>query len=242
MLARVLSAYDRYERLLDIHPLATQRIVIDLRGDGKPADLPTVDPATGEIVLFRYRSPGGEYEASVAHELIHALRRSLWTDPKRQTDAFLFLEEGFAEVLATEAGFPSSGFPTFGAPVAVAAGAWIETGQDLPIVALIRHHKALNLRCVAQAHALRVSFVTYLRERFGLATLIRVAYSDSPLDADGLASAFGADLEKLASDWRAWARKGFEALAGAREKAKAYRQRTPIRALPVCNQDVVPVP
>ena len=72
-----------------------------LAGEGGPRENPHVDPATGDIVLYRFPGALGAYEAPLAHELVHAIRFSIWTTPERQTDAGLFWEEGFAEPEAT---------------------------------------------------------------------------------------------------------------------------------------------
>src|SRR5688500_4265436 len=107
--------------LLGEQRVGDRRIRIRLGGDGGRDKIPYVDPDTRDIVLYRFPGEGGAYEAPLAHELVHAIRFDIWTKPERQTDPALFWEEGFAELLAREAGFPSTGFPLFGVDPYVAA-------------------------------------------------------------------------------------------------------------------------
>ena len=110
---RAESSYRALEALLGPPRMARERLIIRLNGDAQQGEMPTVSPETGELVMVRFPGPGGGYEASIAHELVHALRLKLTLEPARQTDTYLFIEEGLAELLAIAAGFPSTGFPTW---------------------------------------------------------------------------------------------------------------------------------
>ena len=232
-------ALARYHELLGPERLPTGRLGVILEGDAKHGEVPTVSMDTGDLLLFRFPGVGGGYEAPLAHELMHALRWRLTKDPARATDTFLFVEEGFAETMAVEAGFPSLGFPTFGFPVAVAAGTWIESGQDIPLADLVRHHGALNFRCMAQAYNLRLSFMTYLRQRVGLEPLIRLAYASEPLRPEALERVAGEDLSALGQHWRSWARAQYDAVADHQVQAALYREKTPIHYFNVCGPEVL---
>lgn len=209
-----------------------------LEGDASPGQVPTVDPQSGEVLLYRYPGPQGGYEASLAHELVHAFRRELWTDASRQTDAFLFLEEALAELLATEAGFPSP-FPFYGASPQVVGARWVRAGEALPIDALVRKHRALNFRCMAQAYGLRLSFMRFVRERVGLEPLVALAWADWPLTPERLEQALGAPLATLEGDWKTWVTEGVG--ADAEVRIEAYRA-SPIRFLPMCAPSVASEP
>lgn len=234
---RAEAAYARYSELLGPERMPAKRINVRLAGDAPPDGASAVSAETGELTLVRFPASRVGYAAAVAREVVHALRWSLWTQPKLQTDPFLFLEEGFAEVMAAEAGFPSEGFPTYGFPVAVAAGGWLQSGKDLPIPTLALQHRAVYPRCKAQAAALGLSFFTYLRERFGLDPLIRLAYAEEPLDAAGLLRVFHADLATLGQEWKAWALQQFTAAQSPEQQAADYWEHTPIHALKVCGPD-----
>jgi hypothetical protein len=211
-----------------------ERLVIRLEGDAKDGQIPTVDPASRTLLLYRLQGPGGDYSASLVHELVHVFRWPVWSTPKLQTDSLVYLEEALAELVAVEAGFPSQGFPTYGTPLAVVAGAWLATAEDLPVDVLIRRHKELNFRCMAQAYGLRLAFATWVRERTGLAALVRLANSDEPLTPTDLEKAFGGSLSSLASEWKTAALASFAALPDAQQQATRYRRETPIRYFNVC--------
>ncbi len=226
------AAYARYAELLGAARMPREPVTLRLSGKARATDFPYVDSVTGEVVLFRDGARG--YDAALAHELVHAIRWKLWTEPQRQTDAFLFFEEGFAELLAMEAGFPSTGFPTYGYPVSIAAGAYLRAGEDLPIPDLIRSHKRLNLDCMAQAYALRISFMGWLREKVGLERLIELAYAPEMLTPELVEKKLGMSLEAMQSEWRPWALAQLEQHKDAEAQAKAFRTKTPMRHQKVC--------
>lgn len=236
--ARAEASHARFSELLGRDRMPNQLLSIRLKGDAMRGEMPTVSPDSGELILVRFPGVGGGYEAALSHELMHQIRWHLWTNPKLQTDAFLFVEEGLAEALATEAGYPSKGFPTYGFPVSIAAGTWLKSDRALPIPNLIRNHKALNFRCMPQAYTLRLSFMMYLRERFGLAPLIRLGYWPEPLRAEHIEKALGADLESVAGDWKAWAMRQYDSEMDAAQQSTSFLTKTPIRYFEVCASDV----
>jgi hypothetical protein len=234
---RAALALPRLLGILGLRP-SQLPVAIRLAGDGGSGRYSTVDPNSGEVILYRFVGDGGGYEASLVHELVHALRRHRWTDPQRQTDPALFLEEGLAEVVAVEVGFPSTGFPLYGASLDVAAGQWIDRGEDLDPADLVRRHNALNFSCMPQAYTLRLSFITYLRERFGLASLVALAEAPPPLDEDAFVQAFEVSLDELSTAWRAWATTRYAAASDASSQARAYRDA--VKYFPVCARDGTP--
>jgi len=239
---RAEAAYARMRELLgDARVVRADKrpFVIRLAGDAAPGQYPLVSPDTGEIILYRFPGKGGAYEASLAHELVHALRFALWTNPAKQTDPFLFWDEGFAEILATEAGFPSAGFPTFGHSVALTAGACTETHEDPRVTDLVRRHRALNFRCMAQSYGLRLSFMTFVRERFGLAKMVALSYVDEPLTESVIERGLGGKLEDLEAAWKVWLRERLDAEGHAAARIEEYRTQSPIRFFPKCTKEVL---
>ena len=229
-LERAEEARAKFIELLGADRVGARHIRIRLAGEGSPREVPSVDPLSGDIVLYRFPGDGGAWEAPLAHELVHALRLPLWTQPARQTSPGLFWEEGFAELIATEAGFPSLGFPLYGVAPEVGAASFLVPGEALPIPQLVAEHQALNFRCMAQAYVERISFMTYLRKRLGLAPLIAVANVDAPLDVAAIEKTLGASLAELARAHD----EGVVAGAANRVAAARFRETTPIKYLPVC--------
>lgn len=220
-------------RLLGPARTPDRQIIVRLAGDAEPGQVPTVDPGTGDIVVFRFAGEGGGYDASLAHEMVHAFRWDLWKQEQLQTDTFLFFEEGFAEAAAVQVGRPSKGFPKFGASTAAAAGAWLRDDSPRDMLALISHHRALNFRCMAQAYALRLSFVEFLVEAYGFERLVDLVYTSEPLTSDIVGKHFGISLQDLAGKWYRWASGKLEALDDAEARVTGYLE-SPVKYLPKC--------
>jgi hypothetical protein len=237
---RAEASYGRFSQLLGQARMPARTLDVRLKGDAQRGQMPTVSADAGELILVRFPGPEGGYEASLSHELMHQIRWELWTNPKLQTSAFLFVEEGFAELLAVEAGFPSTGFPTYGFPLAVAAGTWLHSNESLPIPNLISNHAALNFRCMPQAYTLRLSFMLYLRERFGLQPIVRLAYWSQALRPEDIEQVLGVNLEVLSLEWTAWAIRKYENVKDAKEQSKMFRTNTPIQYFEVCGPEVLP--
>lgn len=233
------TAYARYTRLLGRDRMPSRPISILLAGDADDGQVSTVSPESGVVVLYRHRGAGGGYTSSIAHEMMHALRWDIWKQASRRTEPFLFVEEGFAELMAIEVGLPSTGFPTYGHDISVAAGTWIASDLDLPIRALVTQHSQLNFRCMPQAYTLRLSFVLYLRERIGLDALVRLAFASQPLDLVSLEAATGAPIDEVAAEWRTQTSQRFEALTNRERRERDYLDLTPIRYFPVCDPNTV---
>jgi len=233
VLLRAADARAKLVTILGKERVGDRRIRIRLSGDGSPRELPTVDPASGDILLYRFAGAGGEYEAPLAHELVHAIRRTIWTNPDRQTDPGLFWEEGFAELIAREAGFASTGFPLYGFDPHVGAASFVTRGESIPLGRLITEHKALNFRCMAQAYVERISFMLAVRDRVGLAPMITAAYVDGPLDVPTLEKSLGAKLTDLTAAHEKLVASS-AALEPARKEGTKFRETTAIRYLPLC--------
>lgn len=91
---------------------------------------------------------------------------------------------------------------------------------------------------MAQSYGLRLSFMTYVRERFGLAKMIALSYVDEPLTEDMIEHALGSSIDDLAVAWKTWARTRIDAEEHAPEQMESYRTMTPIRYFPKCTPDV----
>ena len=134
---------------------------------------------------------------------------------------------------AREAGFPSRGFPLYGVDADVAAASFVARGEALPIRKLLAEHRALNFRCMAQAYVERISFMTFLASKVGSKPLIAIAYVDTPLDVPTIERLLGAKIDALAAEHEkiliATSKRAPARVAGA-----AYREKSPIRFLPVC--------
>lgn len=238
---RAEASWRAYRERLGEARLPSSRLEIRLEAAAGQGQYPYVDPGTGTLVLYRYAGKGGGYEGSLAHELVHALRWKLWAkDPAYQTDAALFFEEGFAELLATDAGFPSD-FPRFGREVVIAAGAWLDPTHALTIPELVEHHRALNFRCMPQAYAERLSFFEFLRTQAGLAPLVTLAYG-GPVTGERLARAYAKNLPSLAHAWRTWQDEAFSKIPDAAAKAADYRAHSPIQYLHACTREELEAP
>ena len=98
---------------------------------------------------------------------------------------------------------------------------------------LLAEHRAFNFRCMAQAYVERISFMTFLTTRVGLKPIVAVAYVDTPLDVPTIERLLGAKIDALAAEHE-------KLLTATRQRAPAqvagaaYREKSPIRFLPVC--------
>ncbi len=228
-------AYTRYAQVLGPDRMPSRTIAIRLAGDAADGQVSTVSPESGAIVLYRHPGPGGGYESSLAHELMHAVRWDIWKQANLRTEPFLFLEEGLAELMAIEAGLPSTGFPTYGHDIVLAAGTWIASDLDLPISELVTRHSQLNFRCMPQAYTLRLSFLLFVRERVGLDALVDVAFDPRPLSLARLEATLGAPIEAVARTWRGHALRQFAGLNGREQRRRDYLEGTPVRYFTVCD-------
>ncbi len=208
---------------------------VRLMGEGDSTHVPTVDPDTGTILLYRFPGAGGDYDASLVHEMVHALRLPHWQTPERQTNLALFFEEGLAEVLARSIGFGSTGFPLFGTEPTVAVGHWIETNQLVSPARLARNHLALNFRCMPQAYSIRLSFVDFLVTAHGLDTLVSLTSGPVPVDEASLEAAYGASLDDLVDAWRIAVTSTWQALPEGQTKAEAWAAHPAIAHFPSCS-------
>lgn len=237
---RVRQVAEAGAKALDkLLPSMPRQFVVVLAGDGFGPDgalkVSTVSLETEEIVLYRFPGPGGGYEASVVHELVHASRLAHTRAqlPNYATGAG-FIEEGFVELAATKAGWPSQGFPLYGMPVDVVAGHWLSRAEAVPLSALLRQHGTLNGRCPAQAYSQRLSFFFMLEERFGWEAVRRWAFATDGSSAEGFARVFGVPLSSVVASWAEWARDRYSRITDASTQADQYRRDSPAKYLPVC--------
>lgn len=87
--ARAEGSYARFSQLLGHERMPKRILGVRLKGDAQRGEGSTVSTEAGELVLVRFPGPGGGYDASLSHELMHQVRWDMWTNPKLQTDAFL---------------------------------------------------------------------------------------------------------------------------------------------------------
>lgn len=219
-------------------PKGRLRLVLD--GNGmKPGkfELPNVNDE-GVTTLYRFPGPGGVYEASLLHELVHAFRYATMPGKRHRGGpddfGFGFVEEAFAEHVALSIDPLEIGFSLYRYPLDVVAGHFLTTGPELDLTALATNH-ALNRPCVAQAYPLRASFFKYLEAAYGRSRVIELAYSPNITFAtyQRLFGPFG----KLKQAWRVWALRRFHALSGGRRLAHEYATRTPVQYFPLCAYD-----
>jgi hypothetical protein len=232
---RAEKARAKYVELIGDGRVGDAHMYIRLAGEGKGRKYPSVEAETRDIRLYRYPGPGGEYDASIPHELVHAIRWARWRKPERQTEIGLFYEEAFAEMLAREAGLPSTGFPLYGVDPNVAAATFFERGEALPIQRIINEHRDVNFRCMAQTYVERVAFMAYLRRRVGFEKLVTLADVDAPLNIDLFEEQLGVKLPEVIASFEKEARATGQR-PEAREAGKAYREKTPIRLFPICSR------
>lgn len=234
VLARGEAARTKFVALLGAHRVGDGRFFVRLAGEGDREHVPSVDPKSRAILLYRF--PGGAsgaYEAPLAHEMVHAIRFLTWTRPENQTDPMLFWEEGLAELLARHIGFPSAGFPLYGTDPYTATASFYPHHEELGIDRLVTEHRKLNFRCMAQAYVERLSFMTYLEQRSGIRHLVELSFNGKAYDVAGLEKALDGTIAGLTREHDA---KILVALS-SREvqlEAERFRAQTPIRYFPLC--------
>jgi hypothetical protein len=221
--------YAAIAQRLGQEPPAKITIVLDgpaERADGSRAH-PHVD-AFARILLYQYGPDWRSYFSALAHEMFHVFRF------QRRTQADWFFEEGFAEFVALRVDESLGGFPWFDFPVAVVAGQWIASDEDIPLVTMQENHKSINLPCRAQSYTLRSAFLDYLGRTFGDDAVMKMAAEERAGDLDQYVRYFGADLPTLAATWREAALTEYQKLPDAAAQAQRYRKESPIQYIPVC--------
>lgn len=165
--------------------------------------IPYVDRA-GRIHLLRFPGLGGGYLGKLGHELVHAFR-SAWRSQRSRPEgvAYSFVEEGFAEWIATRLEPHSLAFPYYGFSVHLVAGQWLIRDEAPPLRVLLERHRDLNPRCLTQAYALRGAFFQYLHDTYGKEAVFRLAYAEDEMTPVLFAQIFDQDFDTLAGDWRA---------------------------------------
>ncbi len=209
--------YDAVASFLGASRLPSAPIEVVFEGDMFVAGqrrIPHVD-ALGRVHLYRSPGPKGSYLGSFPHELVHALRAII---PDRMRllaqHGARFLEEGFAEAVALEAGRSIDIYPYFGTEPDAVVAYLLDTGRDVPLRSLLERHRELNLSCEMQSYPLRASFMRYVARKVGQERFIELAYSRGPFGARMYEEATGLAFDELVSAWRddALARAGARAV------------------------------
>jgi hypothetical protein len=218
------------ERLLGEERAPGVKLIVVLGGSGLRADgswnVPHVD-RYGRIFLYRYRDVFEDHFNSLAHEMVHALRRA---GGHRYTG---FVEEGLATVLAAEVDPGGVRFPTYGYSLDLVAGHLLAGGEAIPLDQLRRRHGRLNTQCQFQAYAERASFFAHLRDRYGLERVIELVYGPAATD-ERWAALFDESFDSLAEEWAAELLDRYRAIPDREDAARRYRTETPIQRQPVC--------
>jgi hypothetical protein len=78
---------------------------------------------SGRIHLFRFARLGGSYLGELGHETVYACRME-WRSRRQRARGYgyRFVDESFAEYIATRAGLYSTAFLYYGSPVHLVAG------------------------------------------------------------------------------------------------------------------------
>jgi hypothetical protein len=199
--------------------------------DGNRRGSPRVD-SQGRIHLFRYGPTYHGYFGALPHEMVHSFRiqRAPYHD--------WFFEEGFAEFVALRVGKSMKGFPWYETPVTVAAGQWLDRGEDIPLRILREKHRDINMACRAQSYALRSSFFDWLGRTYGDETLLKLASRQKAGALEDYEALMGKPFDVLAVEWREAVTKAYNELSDADARAEDYRSRTPIQYMPVCRAGV----
>jgi hypothetical protein len=217
--------------------IPSKKLIVTFEGDWRPTGerrYPYVD-AFGRIHLFRFPGLGGGYLGQLGHEMVHAVRME-WRWHRRQPpgQAFGFVEEGFAEWLATHVEPQRLAFPYYGFPIHVVAGQWLLNHEAPPLRTLLEHHGRLNRLCLPQSYSLRGSFFHYLHDTFGKDALLQLAYSEEELTTALFTQVFGREFDALEQDWRAQTVTAFAATAQGAQLARDYRAKTPVQYMYIC--------
>jgi hypothetical protein len=241
---RAEHLWARVARVLGPERVAPQKLLVMFEGDWRPIPRGPTEPpryphvdAWGRIHLFRFPAwlLGGDYLGRLGKQLVRAVRMP-WRWQRRQPPgpAFEFVEEGFAEWLATHVEPHSLAFPYYGFPLPVVAGQWLLNQEAPPLRTLLEHHDRLNRLCRPQASSLRGSFFQYLHATFGQEALLQLAYSDDELTTALFPQVFGREFDALAQDWRAQTLTTFAATAQGAQLARDYRATTPVHRMYIC--------
>jgi hypothetical protein len=166
---------------------------------------------------------------------VHAFRRA-WRRQRSRPEgsAYGFVEEGFAEWIATRLEPHSLAFPYYGFPVHLVAGHWLIRDEAPPLRVLLERHRDLNHRCLTQAYSLRGAFFQYLHDTYGKAAVFRLAYAEEEMTPALFVQVFGRDFDTLAGEWREAMLARWATVADAAQQARAYREQTPAKHIYVC--------
>jgi hypothetical protein len=216
----------------------SKKLIVTFEGNWRsltePPRYPYVD-ALGRIHLFRFPGLGGGYLGKLGHEMVHAFRMEWrWNRRRPPGQAFGFVEEGFAEWMATHVESHSLAFPYYGFPIHVVAGQWLLNHEAPPLRTLLERHGWLNRLCLPQSYSLRGSFLHYLHATFGKDALLQLAYSEEELTTALFTTVFGREFDALEQDWREQTITTFAATAQGAQLARDYCAKTPVQHLYIC--------
>ena len=235
------TAYVAIEALIGPPDWDFKKFDVLLEGAGMRQDgsalFPSVDDF-GVIRLYQFPGLGGSgYLQGLPHEIVHAFRTKLRHLHNIELGDYLkgfgFIEEAFAEYISEIVEPTSISFVNYGFPRQVVTGYWLTTHNEIPLTVLFNHHN-INGKCVAQAYPLRTSFFFYLEQKFGRASVIKLAKSEKSTTAEIFNTLFSKDLSTLESDWKIWALAEFNHFDNHDAVLQMWLTRTPIKYFPVC--------
>lgn len=210
-----------------------------LDGEGLPENqmpnYPSVD-SDATIRLYHFPGPGSAFLQGLPHELVHAFRNDLRKYHESVNDylkGYGFVEEGFAEFVATLVHPSNVSFPRYGYPLEIVTNYWFLNNSEIPLDVLFNHHE-INPKCVAQAYPLRASFFTFLYQAFGKEKLFALAYYAKPYSIATFKEIYGKPFDSLNNEWKLWAAQQYDQYENNKNLLQDFTDKTPIKYFPVC--------
>ena len=224
--------YTVYLDYLGKERLPNTKIAIHLGGPGLDMQngdvkIPHVD-LDGNIHIYRF--PHG-YFGELAHEMIHAIRiyKGFMDD--------WFLEEAFAEAVASNL-FPDNvGFNRYGYPLTIAAGSWVDKLRYIPLRLLKENHNELSMKCSAQSYALRADFFVYLEKTYGKDKYLSFVYDANSKNYSSYVNYFDKSFDELEKDWLENLRERIDNIEDFEEQKHNYLTKSAVRFIKICEAD-----
>ena len=228
--------YAGIEALVGAERMRAGKITILLDGDNRPDVTGAYVDEYGRVHLTRYRIDLGAYFGPLAHEIAHAVRYDYW---RRWNvgpwDNFGYIEEGFAEYVATKVHPGAPGFPFYGYDPDVITGHRLVRGEGIP-QAVMRDRHDLNSPCEFQTYPLRASWFRYIEDEYGRDAVLAIAYSEVETTDARIEEILGAPLEEVDAAWEQWQLARYAAIPDAAERARPYFQK--FGNEPICEEGV----